>query len=758
MRKIICLLCVLYMIVLACSGGEGDSYLGLGTGVKELTAGQRLSGTIGSEGDVDWYHYRAVEANNVLQVRCTSETLRSDVDLLVSIYRGDADGDKVLIYADHAPEDSLAPADLTLNTYIDQPRDIYISVRDLLDDDASDNPYYISVDFAGSPEGNENFAQAPVLSIDSDDCPIDRISFVGDIDCYTFTSTGGTYDVAIDFSPFPDTRVQLSVDLYDSSGELIDSRRVADEQTCHLLHWLGSGEYFIQVDDYGRDHFDNASTYQVCVNSVSGSEENENDSSDDAEVLAADEYDRDYALEGALDYSLDQDWYRISPPEVTSGFKVMNLRISADTQVEYAVAILDEDEMEILSHDYRGGSAQYQTQIRLEDGEYYLKIQASDSEQIIAGAPYTATVTMHDISDEAEVEPNDNDSISTADPLTPTSDPAGATSGKIGYRHDEDWYALTIPAHAQPQVLEVFFSAPVSQVEYAVFIMGSSLEKTLVSTDASSSATDLRTSLLIPANDEPAVYSIEVRDYQDDDGDDVAYAIRVDLKDIPAVLPAVAAGTPPYGSDVEYYCEITEPQTPSVELQYNAVTQEHFGYDTALLDLPGAAVAADQPEAGLTTLTFPWIAGYIDYQGDQDFFQIDYQPLDSSEDWYYGISVELYAPASDVEYVWKFYPDRNDNEELAYTTSEYDGYIACAGDTSLEAAVLSITTPGEGDDPFWVGDPWQGPAYFSISDFNYLITPQGDENELGDDDWGGYGSAPYYFRVTIVYHPGESNP
>jgi len=317
-----------------------------------------VSGTIGSQGDVDWYHYRAVEANNVLQVRCTSETLRSDVDLLVSIYQEDAYGDRVLVYADHAPEDSVAPADLTLNTYIDQPRDIYISVRDLMDDDSSDNPYYILVDFAGSPEGNENFAQATVLAADSDDCPVDRISFVGDIDCYTFTSTGGIYDVVVDFSPFPDTRVELSIDLYSSSGELIDSRRTADDQACHLLHWLGGGEYYVQIDDYGRDHFDNASTYQVCVNSVSGSEENENDSSFDAGTLTADEYDLEYVLEGSLDYALDQDWYRIGPPAVTAGFKVMDLGFSADTQIEYAIAVLDSDENEILCHDYRGGSVQ----------------------------------------------------------------------------------------------------------------------------------------------------------------------------------------------------------------------------------------------------------------------------------------------------------------------------------------------------------------------------------------------------------------
>jgi hypothetical protein len=111
-----------------------------------------------------------------------------------------------------------------------------------------------------------------------------------------------------------------------------------------------------------------------------------------------------------------------------------------------------------------------------------------------------------------------------------------------------------------------------------------------------------------------------------------------------------------------------------------------------------------------------------------------------------------------VEYVWKFYPDRNDNQILADRSSGYDGFIASAGDLDTDEQTVDVTTPAAGDEQFWVGHSWQSPSYFSISDFNYLSDLEGNENPEPDDDWGRYDEAPYYFRVTLVYHPGESHP
>ncbi len=745
-------------LISACSS---DSPSDQNNGTGELSLRTRMSGTIAREGEVDWYSFRAVETNTVLQVRCTSETLRPDVDLLVSVYELDESGKKVLLYADHAPDGGIQPADLTLNIYIDRPKDIYISVRDLMDDDASDNPYYISVDFASMPEGNENFTQATPLALNSDECPTDRIGHVGDVDCFTFDVTAGVYDLSVLFTPFPDTRVQLSADLYDDSGDLIGTQSSAAAQTYHMIHYLNGGRYYLQIDDVGRDDFDNASTYQVCLRSVEGVEGNTDDSRAQAQIMDLPLYNQAYTVEGALDYSEDQDWRLLSIPDNAIGFRVLNLHFSGVAGAAYQVDVVDRDGASLLSHVHQGGGNDYQTQIKLPDGDTYLSIRAADGRTLTASAAYTAILSVLDIDDPAEAAPNDNDSVNTADPLFPTTNPAAATQGKIGYRGDVDWYALTIPAHAQPQVLEVFVDAPLSQVAYTLSVMGTQLEKKLYNPRPDEVPTQLHTSILIPESDANAVYTFKVGDFQDDSGDNALYTIRADIRAIPTILPSIAAGAPPFGGAVTYCSEAAETDAHTVTLQYNSVTQKQFDVNTDALDFSAATVQTDTPSAGLTTLTFPWIGGYVDYQGDQDWFLIDFKPPADRFDtaWHYQIQVAFYAPATNVEYVWRFYPDRNDNRILADRSSDYDGFIASAGDGTLIPQAFSLNTPAAGEDMFWVGDAWNGPAYFSISDFNYLLNPDDrSENPDPDDDWGGYGTAPYYFRVTLIYHPGVSHP
>ena len=65
---------VLFLSLVSCSGSSDPS----GEATRELTLRQTLSGSIATPGEVDWYHYRAVEANNILQVNCSSNTIRPD--------------------------------------------------------------------------------------------------------------------------------------------------------------------------------------------------------------------------------------------------------------------------------------------------------------------------------------------------------------------------------------------------------------------------------------------------------------------------------------------------------------------------------------------------------------------------------------------------------------------------------------------------------------------------------------------------------
>jgi len=709
-------------------------------------------------GDVKWYHFRAVETNRVLQVRCMSDTLRPDVDLLVTLYQQDGQGERTVIYGCHAPEDATNPANLTLNAFIDAPKDIYIAVRDFKDDEAAaDERYYLTLDYAGSADGDDSFGQATTLSPGAATCPVNTIGHVLDTDCYRFTSTDGIYDVAVGFNAFSGTQVQLQVMLYDANGTLLESQTGAGVRNFHLVHHLAAGEYYVLVSDYGKDHFDNASTYQVCINPQSGTESFENDTLGLASPADLVDYGQTLVINASLDYREDRDYYEVTTPLFPDGFKVLSVEFSASGTGAYQVSLVDVDSVPLMTHTYSAGSAPYTTQVRI-DEDCFLLVQPATGERFGQALPYRVALTVHDVEDDADMAPGGNDTIQTADPITPTANPSLATPGKISFRGDADWYAVTVPAHDRPLVLEVYLQAPVSPVEYTVGIMGTQLLKTLTNQRSATVPTNLKTSLIIPANSAQAVYSIKVSDYQDDEGADVAYALRVDLKDIPDALPALSPGAPPHGWTIRYFNEASSPVQSSITLEYNSVLRRSFDVDTTMLDFAQAVVQTGTPGPGLTTLTFGWIAGYVDYQGDQDWYMIDIQPQDDSADWYYEIFVDIYAAASDVEYIWKFYPDRNDNAVVADRTSGYDGFIASAGDLTIAADTLNMRTPSAGQGMFWVGDPWQGPAYFSISDFNYLLDAGGNDNTEPDEDWGAYGTAPYYFRVTLIYHPGVSYP
>ena len=361
-----------------------------------------------------------------------------------------------------------------------------------------------------------------------------------------------------------------------------------------------------------------------------------------------------------------------------------------------------------------------------------------------------------------------NDSINTALIVTPTMDVAAATVGKISFRGDEDWYALVIPDASTPHILELFLdtAAQASLVEYCVSFIRDGVIKKLVDTNGADGGTDLKGSIYVPAVQTPGplTYYFKISDYQGDDGDgQVPYNLRVNLQDIPDSLPADPLLSP---APVTYLSEAVEREQNDAEtiyLEISSLTQQTYSADSRFLAFHGNEPA---PETVITEevdntriIVFPWIGGYIDYQGDQDFYAIDLGSwlgngvaLDTH--WYYDIQVELHTDSrgTDVEYVWKFFRDVNANRILVDRAQDSDGFFASAGDMDLGPQPLDIITPeAAGETPFWVGDAWAGTFYLNISDFNFV------DSDEPDDDWG-YDGSPYYFRVTLTYHPGQSHP
>jgi hypothetical protein len=744
------------------------------SGLVELQPNRVASGTIAQVGEVDWYRLQVPDGNRVVGIRLTNNTYRADVDLLATVYELDVNGEKVRLYADHAPEDSQLPANVTINIGVAEPKDIYIAVRDLMDDESSGNPYYLSVDLSESNDGNETFADAALLQADDEaTCRQDSIAYVGDLDSYTFdVAQNGVFQLLTTFSPFDGgTDVRLNIKLFDDSGNVIDTLYQGQGNDYSMVRYLTTGHYYALVEDYGRDDFDTASSFRICLNSVATTEAGDNDSAATANALTP-SVPNTWAIAGSLDYDGDQDWYRVSPSALASGdFQVLDIRFdtaaSEASSMIYRVEVRDAHNQTILSHDHQVGSSVYHTQIKVDAGDHFIQVTPSP-DQVYAsdladgqtvGASYAASVQVLDVADAAEAGAANN-TIDSAQALSETStEVTGWSTGKIGYRGDADWYAVTTTT-TDYKVLELFLETDTAgAIEYAASIMRDSVEKSMADMDGSDGPTSLQTSLLITPTESgaPVTYYVKVGDFQSDEGDAAnEYRIRANVVTVPAAVPGDAAisGTVHYFGEADEQADAT---AETITLEHNSSTDKSYRVNTALLDFDGESPNPDivrETADGLTTFTFPWVAGYVDHQGDQDWFRLDLEALRDSTDteWYYDIQVEMHvgAPGSVVEYVWKLYRDRGQNGILVDgVTTTGDGFFASAGDTGTSLQPIDLTTP-EGDEPFWANQDWQGAFYFSMSDFNYV------GEAWPEDDWG-Y-DVPYYFRVRLVYHPDVPRP
>ena len=780
---------ILIMLLLnGCNGESSDTSGGLSDG--ELQLDQTVTGAISVEGEVDLYHIRVNDANTILSVSVEGDTVHPDVDLLVTAYKDEV-SESTRMLADHAQENSYLPADVNMNIYLDSPKDVYITVRDLMDDEADpEQKYHLTVSTVGSYEENNDFSSATALTAGNPGSSVtEKIDYTGDKDCYSFiVNQEGVYAVSVDFDPFVGgTNVRLAAQLYGPDGELIDSSTNIPGNGFNLLAHLvpSTDPYHVVIEDTGNDDFDQSSLYSININSVAVNEAFQNDTRDEATPMT-DSGGQVYTVSAALDYAAasegenntgDRDWYSLPVDDISvAGIKVINVSMTDRDAVQdltYRISLMDESGAVLLSHDFTGGAAAYGCQVKAGTGTHYLLVQAAENERVQESEAYGINVEVTGVIDPAETG-NGNNTESLATDITSGT----PVEGRIAYRGDVDWYRISVPT-ASPGILEVYLDSASSMIDYDVQVrINDTTIKRIYDTNGSDASTQLGTSMFIDANSQGTTdYYIKVADYQGDDGDSIPYTLRVNTAPVP--VDSGVASAP--DNEYRYYFSEAEERamdaerSADIELEIWTTEQPAFKADTSLLDFRADDLSALHIERtdnadGTVTISFPWIAGFVDYQGDRDFFQLDLNTLDPANpdtQWYYDVEIKLATrSATGVEYNWKFYRDHNGNGIIMDNPGADDGYRACNGDTTLSTEAIDITTP-TGSDEFYVGDRWttQTPKYYTVyigmSDFEYVNLPTSNPddpvaNPDPDDDWG-Y-DAPYYFKVTLTYHPGVSYP
>ncbi len=773
---------ILLSLLASCGGGGGGSD-DEGSGdeaLRDLTLDSQLEGTIGEVGDVDWYHFKPsqelLNSSEILSVLVKSNTIRPDVDLLVTVFHQQADGTRQRLAADHATEQSINPADINIAFDFDANSDFYISVRDLKDDEASDNKYFITLTTDIGQGFNVGYIDAMPLVVDSTEgCHSDQIDFFGDQDIMGFEAAeDGIYRIATEFTPFQGgTDVELTIKLFDASGNRLDLQAHSGNDFA-FLHSLTAGEYFVLVSESGGDDADLSSSYKTCVTEVKGQENKQNDDEGDADQVTQSSG-GSFDLDGALSYTGDADWYHFTPPTPPAGkiylldLSLVDLITSSSSATKLLIEIMDSTGT-IFSRSLSAGTQSFSQLIKAGSGEHFVKISPLTTSTFNAQFNYSASISFTLSDDAAETVDDGNELISTADALPQTSTDSSSDweEGKISYVGDIDWYKVEVPASGDSttyRVVELYFESDISTIDYRVAVFQDELKKDLYDTDGSDAPTSLKTSWIVPPSYTTTTYSFKVVDFQSDEGNlDIPYRIRTNVRDIPDSVPSGSSIAVALYHDEE----VEQGLITDVFLDAQGVVIDgDYGYEATTLafDATDGTTIDDT-----TTIELPWVAGYIDYQDDQDFFRIKIDPLMvTDKNWHYEIKVELHVDAqgSDVEYIWKLYIDPNDDEKVFDQRTYYfyrEGIFASSGDDdSTDTNGYDIVFPDPSKERarstvFWLGDSdeygYDSPTdyYFSVSDFNDVDAGQ-------DNDWSGAdGDIPYYFRITLEYRPVSEPP
>lgn len=792
MKKVLIILTTLFLFACASDDQATSPVIDLEIGNGGGITAKRLQNTIASKGEVDVYRLNVVEANRILQIRCTGPVM-ANVDFLVHVFETDG-GVLRRIAGDHAVEDGIEEADIRINVAIDRPKELIVHVRDLKDDNASSTEnYYISADYLPAEDGNSSFETAEPITVGGEALR-DSIGSVGDSDVFTFTTTeDGVYDVQILFDSMTGTSVNLSVELFDENGLSIENtaRNMGASKEAHMLHYLEAGKYNLLVQDHGQNDFDNASFYTVDVSSVTVAEINVDDTfqSASSSVPAA----------PAVGYYKDEDWYQIDYQDGGT-LNILEFDFSSDVSIRYQLSLYQlsapdnvNETAPLYSHTYSGGDSgtTFRAVLKLEDpgdANYYMVIKAADGSQLGAVAGYTSSISLTNVTDPDEAGAGNNLDTNAVDI---TNDADQTHQGNISYRTDVDWYVVEVPFAAEDRILSFDLDIPSNpNVEYVMDIKRSvrdneaisyGLTKRVFHGSRDHRTADLKTGFIVPAQSAGsythAYYYVKISDLQGDDGENQVFTLKWQLDPIPDSVLTV-----PAGSGITGHQYNDEKDERGNEVDYTAEVIVDYGTgDSGVFKANTSLLGSAKGTRDGNTVTFPWITGYIDYQGDEDWYGLDLgMPLDQSDSqFYYTINIEMYAEGSDVEYTWQYFPDSDNNgqvhvERCASSARHCSGYQAGEGDLTVASDSVHTVFPGSGSS-LWHGsgdersvwrtcveevdgvcNEYTGMVYFRISDFNYFFLETDVVNPVPDDDWGH--DKPYFFRVVLTYHNEDAHP
>lgn len=760
--------------------GDGDNAgdrTGAGNGADFLA-----TGAIERVGDVDWYEFTTTEDNQELAIKVQSKTVRPDIELLATVYKEDESGNKVRLYADHSTEGSVKTPEVDIALVIDEPQTIHIAVRDLRDDEADGYDYLLSIDAAAGADRSSSFADAISLN---ESCQKDVIGSRDDVDTFSFNvSEAGVYRFITEYEKKDADSPDLIVKLFAENGALISQTKDAaiGGKTFAMVQYLQTGTYYMVAEDYGHDQFDTYSPFTVCASASQSTEAGKNDDLESATAITLGS-----VIEGSLDYDLDQDWYQV-PVQVSGNGDVNILYLEFDTTTahdayRYDVKVVDASGNALFTHSHNAVSGGFNTELKVEsDGPYYLVVTPvgdavyteSDKGDVITNADYSAIINTQTVTDIGERDGND-----AIDEFYSLSN-GETVNAKISYRGDLDWYGLTVPSN-EDVIVEVFLETENQNsggdVDYSLAVFDSDVIRILDDELGGDAPTKLKTSFFMAARDDaqPNTLKFRVKDILDNDANaQSGYRLQANIVAIPTALDGQGefSGARYVSESAEQSLKRSRDEDTVILENSDPNFDRTFADDRTLLVFDGESsheqfTRQTDAETGVVTFTSGWMGGYVDYQGDQDFYKFNLSALipteqqtddegallfdednnpvmvDADSTWYYEIKVELVADATDVEYAWKIHKDLDGNQKV----NNYSGIWSTNADRTYANEAINLTSGADGS--IWGNQKeYEGTYYFKVGDYNMAGS---NMNLYQDYDWG-Y-TAPYYFRFTLTYYP-----